>query len=189
MDPDSHSDGTLLNVVTGAVAPQDVNIDRAVTLGQEQMEAFESSWPEGFYNTIKRQVVTFSGNRKAIKIGDVTVIDQEAIDVRVIGLMVSQRDVDFGQVLNYELPAYPPSMFHSDGSMRLATGKACLKKCLGVETSARVWGESSVIVVDVSAVLWTIHWPSIILHRELYLPLLNPSRPGFQTISAVLKSI
>ena len=41
-----------------------------------------------------------------------------------------------------------------------ATGKASLKKCVGVETSARIWGEPSVIVVDVSAVLWTIHWPS-----------------------------
>jgi len=55
MDPDSHPDGALLNVVTGAVAPQDVNIDRAVTLGQEQMEALESSWLEDFYNTIKWQ--------------------------------------------------------------------------------------------------------------------------------------
>ena len=35
MDPDSHPDGALLNVVTGAVAAQDVNIDRAVTLGQK----------------------------------------------------------------------------------------------------------------------------------------------------------
>jgi len=66
VDPDSHPDGALLNVVTGAVAPQDVNIERTVTLGQEQMEALESTWPEGVYNTIKRQVVTFSGNRKAV---------------------------------------------------------------------------------------------------------------------------
>ena len=66
MDPDSHPDGALLNVVTGAVAAQDVNIDRAVTLGQKQMEALESSWPEGFYNTIKRQVIMFSGNWKTV---------------------------------------------------------------------------------------------------------------------------
>jgi len=123
MDPDSHPDGALLNVVTEAVAPQDVNIDRAVTLGQEQMEALESS-----YNTVKWQVVTFSGNRNAVKVGDVTIIDQEAIYARVIGLMVSQQDVDFGQVISCELAAYPPSMFHSDGSMRLATGKAYLNK-------------------------------------------------------------
>ena len=78
------------------------------------MEALESSWPEGFYNTIKWQVVTFSGNRKA---ADVIFIDQEAIYARVIGLMVSQLDVDFGQVISSELAAYPPSMFRSDGSI------------------------------------------------------------------------
>ena len=53
----SHPDGALLNIVlfTGAVAPHDVNINRAMMLNQEQMETLESSWPEGFYNTIKRQ--------------------------------------------------------------------------------------------------------------------------------------
>ena len=78
----------------------------------------------------------------------------------MISLIVSQWDVDFGQVLRCELAAYPPSLFHSNKSMRLATGKACLKKCFGVQTSARIWGEPSFIEVDVSAVLWTIHWPS-----------------------------
>ena len=106
MDPDSHVDGALLNIVTGAVAPQNVNVDRAMTFGQEQMEALESSWFEGFYNTIRQQVVTFPGNRKAIKFGDVTVIDQEVIDARVIGQVVSQRDVDFGQELSCELAGY-----------------------------------------------------------------------------------
>ena len=70
MDPDS----TILNVVTGSVAPQDVNIVKAVAPDQEQMEVFESLWPEGFYNTIKRQVVTISDNMKAVEVGDVTVL-------------------------------------------------------------------------------------------------------------------
>ena len=60
MDPDSHPDGTLINIVTGAIAPANVNIDKAVSHGQEQLESFESSWPEGFYTTLKRQAVTFS---------------------------------------------------------------------------------------------------------------------------------
>ena len=77
-----------------------MNIDRAVTLGQEQMEALESSWPEGFYNTIKRQVVTFSGNRKAVKVGDVTIIDQEAIYTRVIVWHGSPCHKDFLILLN-----------------------------------------------------------------------------------------
>lgn len=158
MDPDSHPDGALINVVAGFISPANVNIDTALTKGLEQLETFESSWPEGFYNTIKGQVVTFSAKRKVIKVGDVAVIDQEAIYARVIGLMVSQRELDLNEVLGCELAAYPASMFHPDGSMRIATGKACLKKILAVETSARLWGQPSVIVVDVSAVLWTIYW-------------------------------
>ena len=75
MDADNHPDGALLNIVTGVVAPQDVSIDKAVMLGQEQMKTLESSWPEGLYYTIKRQVATFSDNRKAGKIGDVTIVD------------------------------------------------------------------------------------------------------------------
>ena len=43
MDPDSHPDGTLINIVTGAIAPANVNIEKAVSLGQEQLETFESS--------------------------------------------------------------------------------------------------------------------------------------------------
>ena len=68
-----------MNVVTGAIASANVNIDMAVTLGKEQLETFESTWPEGFYTTIKGQIVTFSATRKSIKVGDIHVIDQEAI--------------------------------------------------------------------------------------------------------------
>jgi hypothetical protein len=134
MDPDSHPDGALMNVVTGAIAPANVNIDVAVTVGKEQLETFESSWPEGFYSALKGQIVTFSCTRKTIKVGDIAVIDPEAIYARVIGLMVSQRELDLSDVFGCELAPYPPSMFHPDGSMRIATGKACLKKILAVET-------------------------------------------------------
>ena len=114
----------------------------------------------GFYTTIKWQTVNFSDKRNAIKVGDISVIDQEAIYARVIGLMVRQRELDLIDMLGCELAAYLPSMFHPDGSMRIATGKACLKNNLAVVTSVRVWGQPSVIVVDVSAVLWTFNWPT-----------------------------
>ena len=115
---------------------------------------------EGFYIPIKGQVVTFAVSRKTIKVGEVAVIDQEAIYARVIGLMVSQRDIDFHTVLNCELAPYPSSMFYSDESLRIATGKYRLKQSLAGTTSVSEWGEPSVLVVDVSAVLWTLHWPT-----------------------------
>lgn len=111
-----------------------------------------------FYTTIKGQIVTFSEKWKAIKVGNVIVIDQEAIYARVIGLMVSQRELDLNEVIDCELAAYHASVFHPDGSMRTATGKAWLKKILAVETSTLIWGHLSKLVVDVSAVLWKIYW-------------------------------
>ena len=62
-------------------------------------------------------------------------------------------------MLSCELAVYPHSMFNHDGSMWIAANNACLKKSLAIETSVRVWGQLTVIVVDVSAVLWTLPWP------------------------------
>ena len=123
MDPDSHPDGALMNIVTGAIAPEHVNIEKAVTLGQEQLECFESSWLEGFYNTIKQHVVTIFDKKNNIKVGNIAVIDQEAIYARVIGLMLSQRQLDFNDVLGCELAAYSASMFHPDVRMKIAPEK------------------------------------------------------------------
>ena len=148
--------GALINIATGAIAHTGVRIDDSVTLGQEQFETYESSLPEGFYNSIKQQTITFSDTKKAVKVGDTAVIDQKAIYARVIGLTMHQRELDLTHVLRCDLAAYPPSKFNPDGSMRIATNKAYLKNSLAVETSVRVWGEPSVIVVDVSAVLWIL---------------------------------
>ncbi len=91
---------------------------------------------EGFKASISKQVVTFV----------------------VIGLLVSQRDLDIEAVFATELTAYPPSMFEADGTMR-TTGKSTLKTNLQVETSQRHVLNPTAIVVDVSALLWTIAWP------------------------------
>ena len=58
-----------------------------------------------------------------------TVLDQEAIYDRVIGVLVSNGDVDLPYVLSTELAAYPPSMTgtgntprYPDGNMRVQMG-------------------------------------------------------------------
>ena len=78
----------------------------------------------------------------------------------MIGLLVSQRDLDLQQVLATELTANPPSMFQADGEMRFATGKSTLKNSLKVEVSQRLNTSPTAIVMDVSAVLWTVDWPT-----------------------------
>ncbi|KAG0725666.1 hypothetical protein GWK47_038169 [Chionoecetes opilio] len=51
-------------------------------------------------------------------------------------------------------------MFQADGQMRVATGKATLKKNLQVEVSQRLITSPTSMVVDVSALQWTLEWPS-----------------------------
>ena len=60
-------------------------------------------------------MVTFSTKKKLLTVGEHAVVDQEAI-AHVIGLLASQRDLNFQEVLATELTAYhPPSIFHADG--------------------------------------------------------------------------
>lgn len=160
MDPDTHVTGSLLNIWSGQVAQSNVNVDRALDIGIEQMIQFERSWPEGFYTSLSMEVVTFNTKKKRLTIGEHAVIDQEAIYARVIGLLVSQRELNFQEVLATELTAYPPSMFHADGQMRAAAGKSTLKKNIQVDVSQRLSMSPTAIVVDVSAVIWTLEWPA-----------------------------
>ena len=159
MDPDTHVTGSLLNIWSGQVAQPNVNVDRALDIGAQQMIQFERSWPEGFYTSLSKEVVTFNTKKKRLTIGEHAVIDQEAIYARVIGLLVSQRDLNFQEVLATELTAYPPSMFHADGQMRVAAGKSTLKKNIQVDVSQRLTVSPTAIMVDVSAVMWTLEWP------------------------------
>jgi hypothetical protein len=47
LDPASHPAG-FINVVTGRIAPETVNIHNAVDIGKGQLVSFEHSWPGGF---------------------------------------------------------------------------------------------------------------------------------------------
>ena len=75
------------------------------------------------------------------------------------GLLVSQHDFNLKQVLSTELTSYPPSMSNADGQMRVASGKSTLKNSLQAEVSERSTTIPTPIVMDVSALLWTIDWP------------------------------
>ena len=72
---------------------------------------------EGFYNSTKQQTITFLDMKKAMKVRDNVVIDQEAIYARLIGVIVSQRELDLTDVVSCELAVYPTSMFNPDISM------------------------------------------------------------------------
>ena len=148
MNPVTHVEGSLLNMPSGQLTQPNVNVDKALDIGTRQLTQFEASWPEGFYNSLSKQVVTFSTKKKRLTIGVSAVVDQEAIYSRVIGLLVSQRD------LNMCLPQSLP-LGHHRGQMRVAT-KSTLKKMFQVEVSQRLTIIPTAIVMGVSSVLWTV---------------------------------
>ena len=155
LDPESHGDGLLFNIVSGKVANPEVNVDNSLDLGTTMMTEFDTSWPEGFHATITKNVITFEEKKKRLRVAGHEVMDPEAIYNRVIGLLVSQRNLDLQGAFATEVTAYPPSMFDPDGTMRIAT----LKESLQVEISQRNAFTPTAIVVDVSALLWTLVWP------------------------------
>ena len=130
MDPNSHEAGSLLNIWSGQLTQPNVNVDKALHTGAKQLIQFERLWPEVFYSSLSKEAVTFATKQKRLTVGDHVVIDQEAFYARVIGLLVSQWELSFQEVLATELTAYLPSMFHADGQMQVPTGKFRLKKYL-----------------------------------------------------------
>ena len=91
------------------------------------MSDFESSWPEGFYKTMSMQITTFASKKKHLLVGGKP-IDPEAVYIKAIGLLASDRPLDLNDVVAHELGAYPPCYFKEDGSMRLQNTKSELKK-------------------------------------------------------------
>ena len=158
LDPHDHPAG-IINIVTGRIATDNVTVDQSVTIGQQQMVEFESSWPEGFHNTISKKVITMSTMKKHIKVGNTQVYDTNLIYSRVMGLQ-SSRDISMKDVLKYELSPVPTSMYEDNGGMRITKTKSVLKQKLQVEHSSRTGSKCEVVIIDGSALLWVIHWPA-----------------------------
>ena len=122
---------------------------------------FGEKLPDDFHETFNKTVLTMVATKKHVNVGGNKVYDMNVIYSRIIGQQASGRDIDIKAVLSYELAPVPTSMFDPTGEMRAATSKSSLKQQLQVEVSARTTvSETSVVVIDGSALLWVIPWPA-----------------------------
>lgn len=64
------------------------------------------------------------------------------------------------EILMYELSPIPTSTFTNNGKMRLATNNSTLKNNLKNEMTGRSAPKANIVIIDGSAVLWVIHWPT-----------------------------
>ena len=144
----------------GRISPDEVNVDRALEIGETTMKRFELSWPTGFNAPISKEVNTMQLMKKHVGVGAIKVYDTNVIYPRIIGLQASGREVDIDDVLKYELAPIPMAMFDSSGDMRVAKTKSTLKRQLQVETSNRITDQDNCLIIDGSAMLWVIPWPT-----------------------------
>ena len=121
------------------------------------MSVFEKSWSGGFYRTMSMQVTTFASKKRQLVVGGKS-IDPEALYLKAIGLLASDRPLDLNEVVANELGMYPPCYFKEDGSMRLPSARFELKRYLGVTVNTRQFKPTD-LIIDFSAWAWTVKWP------------------------------
>ena len=54
MDSKEHPEGSIVNIVSGKLAPASINVENAVMIGENMLEDYEKTWPEGFNSTISK---------------------------------------------------------------------------------------------------------------------------------------
>ena len=101
LDPEKHPDD-IINIVTGQYGNVSVNVQDAVSIGQNLMDDFGQKLPIGLCDCIHKKVNTMLVMKKHVNIEDVKVYDTNVIYSRVIGLQASGRDVNIKDVLSHE---------------------------------------------------------------------------------------
>ena len=150
LDASNHPN-ELVNIHSGFIAVESVNVDEAVSVGKEQLRKFEGKWPGGFYAPIRKEIKTMIVNKRGVKMQEIEVYNTEIISAEKLKLC---------KVLKYELSPIPMSLFEDAGEMRVSKDKAKLKKALQVVSSNKIYCNVDAVVIDGSALLWTAHWPT-----------------------------
>ena len=145
-------------IVTRKISNKNVNVEDAVQIGDTQLHEFQSACPTGFYQTIKRKVITMKEGKKQRGSDPMEQCDSGLTFARVTALM-STRAINLNDVLKYELASVPTSIFdEKSGELRIS--KSILKRRLQVEVTNPSRGTGDAVVIGGCAILWVLQWPS-----------------------------
>ena len=153
--------GELVNVSSGRLSSEKVNVHMTMELSLKQANEFQKSLPEGFWSSITRQIKTMSDVKRATRLANLEqTCDPEMIYSRALALQATSRKIDTQTLLSHELSSYPLSLFDDSGEMRLCSSKAVLKTKTHVEMLGKNISSLECRVLDGYAILWVIQWPS-----------------------------
>ena len=85
-----------MNIVSGLLATEAVNVDDAVAFGKEQWNNDEGRWTDDFYSSLTK-VVTMAASKRGVTLGSNVIFDTELIYSRAFGLLPS-RNIDSGDI-------------------------------------------------------------------------------------------
>ena len=122
------------------------------------MQRFIAALPNGFYNTLNKQVTTMNILKKSIKVNEVEIIDTSLIYSRVITLQLTHEAMKIENVFKFELAPIPTSSFEDTGALRPPRSKSDLKT-IGTKVLVRKSEKTNFIVIDGCAILWVVNWP------------------------------
>ena len=99
----------IVNIYTGILSDELVNVDRCVDIGAEQVSSFYKLLPGGFHEPLSKKMITMSSMKKTVKVGNVEVADTFLIFHHVIALQLAK------EIFKYELAPFPMALFDQSG--------------------------------------------------------------------------
>ncbi|CAL8305583.1 unnamed protein product [Arctogadus glacialis] len=107
----------LYNIVNGQVAPDSVNVQNALHIGEQQSKDFADSLPEGFHSPIGKRITTMEVMKKALTVKGKPIYDMKALFARLL-VVGQQRGIELKDVFDHELSPVPPSLIDEFGCLR-----------------------------------------------------------------------
>ena len=159
LEPNAHPADGIVNIYTGKVSEHYVNVDNSIQIGNQMMQNFIKSLPDGFHNTIPiTNVKTLACKEKGEKCASIQ-YNSDLLFSRALCLNSSGHESwDVHHLLSYPLSDNSPSLFDEFGEPRFPNAKSDLKTELSAKVSTRgVFYETTLI--DGCALLYHVPWP------------------------------
>ena len=157
LDPKQHPTNDIVNILTGQLSGDNVNVAEALEEGTKSLKNFESGLPAGFHNPITKVIKTISDSKQTTNRPSKPPVDPEVIYARSLAIRSIDPSFNFEEQLKYELALFPPSMFKEEGDMRTPTNKSALKNELKVEMSSCSL-KPTALFIDGGAILYNVYW-------------------------------
>ena len=144
-DTESHIT-EIVNIHTGKLSNKDINVDKCVEIGSEQVKKFHQTFPEGFYYPLSKQV--YPSEKRSSKCR--RNIDTSLIYSRIITMQLTNATVTGENIFKHDILL--TFIFNDDGDLRPAKSKADMKRILESKASARTMNKA-ITITNGSAIL------------------------------------